>query len=129
LAVLHTVFMREHNRIARQLVTTNSHWTDERIYQESRRILNAEYQHIIYNEFLPVLLGHQYMSSFGLLPLTSGFSRDYSDSFDPSVTNEFSTAAYRVGHTLIPRIIEMYDAVRKNLQVSMDSLDIGWSDS
>ncbi len=74
---MHTLFLREHNRIARQLVTINSHWSDERVYQEARRILNAEYQHMIYNEFLPVLIGYQYMSSFGLLPLTSRHSDDY----------------------------------------------------
>ena len=49
--------------------------------QEARRILNAEYQHIIYNEFLPALLGQQYMSSFGLFPLTDGYSNDYRDDF------------------------------------------------
>ena len=49
--------------------------------QEARRILNAEYQHIVYNEFLPALLGHQYMKNFGLLPLTDGFSNDYEDDF------------------------------------------------
>ena len=106
--------------------------------QEARRVLNAEYQHIVYNEFLPALLGQQYMENFGLLPLTDGYSNDYRDDFvsltcpkfwsfnsckmicirqDPRVTNEFSTAGYRVGHTLIPRMIEMYSTVNQRLQV------------
>ena len=37
---------------------------------------------------------------------------------DPRVTNEFSTAGYRVGHTLIPRMIEMYSTVNQRLQVN-----------
>lgn len=73
--------------------------------QEARRILNAEYQHIIYNEFLPVLLGQNFMNSFGLWPLNVGASGDYRDDFDPRITNEFAAAAFRVGHTMIPSLI------------------------
>ncbi len=39
--------------------------------------------------------GNQFMTNFGLWPLTKGFSTDYLDDFDPRVTNEFSTAAFR----------------------------------
>lgn len=58
--------MREHNRLADDLRILNQHWDDERLYQQSRRIVIAEYQHIIYNEFLPRLLGHNAMHLYGL---------------------------------------------------------------
>ena len=44
LAVVHILFFREHNRIARELKRINPSWDDERLYMEARRILNAEYQ-------------------------------------------------------------------------------------
>ncbi len=80
---MHTLFVREHNRIARELQIINPQWSDEVLYQESRRILNAQWQHITYNEFLPILLGPTYMDIYGLWPLNSGFSNDYRSDFDP----------------------------------------------
>lgn len=64
---MHTLMAREHNRIAKTLIQINPHWDDETLYQEARRIVIAEIQHITYNEFLPILLGKDVMEKFGLL--------------------------------------------------------------
>ena len=103
---MHTLFHREHNRVARKLNLINPLWNDERVYQETRRIVVAEWQHIVYNEWLPIMLGQKFMKKYGLLPLTQGFSNSFMDNFDPRITNAFATAAFRVGHTLIPRYIK-----------------------
>lgn len=58
--------MREHNRLADGLRFLNPHWDDEHLYQEARRVLIAEYQHIVYNEFLPRILGHNAMNLYGI---------------------------------------------------------------
>ena len=58
LTVMHTVFMSLHNLIARELHRLNPHWKDTIIYQEARRTVNAMFQHIVYNEWLPIILGY-----------------------------------------------------------------------
>jgi len=102
LVVIHTLFMREHNRIAAQLERLNPRWSDDKIYQEARRINTAEYQHIMYKEWLPIIIGNNFMRSYGLFPLSSGYNFDYADNFDPRINNEFATAAFRFGHSMIP---------------------------
>ena len=57
LTITHTQWVRQHNQIAEQLAEMNPHWDDERLYQESRRVVVAMMQHITASEYLPLLLG------------------------------------------------------------------------
>ena len=77
---MHTMFLREHNRIATQLATLNPTWSDETIYQETRRIVVAMFQHVIYNEWLPIIVGDNSLSP-------NMNANGYYDSYDPNVNN------------------------------------------
>ena len=99
LTVLHTAFLREHNRQADRLAQLHPRWDDERLYQEARRIVGAEMQVITYKEFLPALLGHE-------LPAYRG----YRANVNPGLSNVFATAAYRFGHSQVGPDIGVVDA-------------------
>ncbi|KAK4008470.1 hypothetical protein OUZ56_013610 [Daphnia magna] len=113
LAVTHTVFLREHNRLAAELAYLNPSWDDERLFQESRRILIAQMQHITYNEWLPIVIGRTKMQELGLLPLQHGFSEEYYKNLNPGVLNEFASAAFRFGHTLIQGKQDLFNRQRR----------------
>uniref|UniRef100_A0A3Q3MD66 Peroxidasin n=1 Tax=Mastacembelus armatus TaxID=205130 RepID=A0A3Q3MD66_9TELE len=56
LTAMHTVWFREHNRIATELLRLNPHWDGDTIYHEARKIVGAQMQHITYSHWLPKLL-------------------------------------------------------------------------
>ena len=100
LASVHTLLMREHNRIADQIASANPGWTDEEIFQRARKLVGAEIQVITYQEFLPALLG----------PFAPGVNSVYDPNANASVLTEFSTALFRVGHTMLsPQLMRMQD--------------------
>lgn len=101
LTAMHTLFVREHNRLARIIKRRAPELTDDQIYERARAWVGALIQVITYNEFLPVLLGRH-----ALKPYTG-----YDAALNPGIMNEFSTAAFRVGHSMLsPELLRL----RKN---------------
>ena len=66
LAAMHTLFMREHNRICDLINEANPGLDDDVIYENARRIVIAEMQNIVYGEYLPVVLGEKAMRDANL---------------------------------------------------------------
>lgn len=118
------ILCREHNRLARHLRRINSRkfsnykyfcvfsakylldWDDEKLYQEARRIVGAEVQHITYNEYVPLLVGRSALKANGLLLQPQGHCDAYDPRVNPSIMNEFASAAYRL-HTLVHDVYKL----------------------
>ena len=79
------------------------------IFELARKIVGAQIQVITYDEFLPTILG----------PGAIGPYRGYDRAVDPTIATEFSTAAYRFGHTLLSASLLLIDADGGEGQVSL----------
>uniref|UniRef100_U5ES00 Putative peroxinectin-like protein n=1 Tax=Corethrella appendiculata TaxID=1370023 RepID=U5ES00_9DIPT len=111
LTAVQTLFLREHNRIAGILSSLNPHWKDETIFQETRRLIIAKLQHIAFNEYLPLIIGHKNFRVFSLNE-PKGYSKSYNPDINPSITNEFSAAAFRFGHSTVDGKFFVHDKNR-----------------
>ncbi|KAL3985805.1 hypothetical protein ACH3XW_40155 [Acanthocheilonema viteae] len=106
LMTMHTIFMREHNRLAMQIADLNPDLDGETIFHETRKIVGAELQHITFHYWLPKVLGKKQFDKL------IGPYRAYQPLLDASISNAFATAAFRFGHTLVNPILYRFD---KNL--------------
>ena len=109
LTALHTVFFREHNRLAAIIAGQDPRLSGDEIYQLARRIVGAQNQAITYNEFMPLLLG----------PDAIGPYTGYDPGVDPTVANEFSAAAFRVGHTMLSPGLLLVGADGQQARISL----------
>ena len=93
LHAMHTIWVREHNRIARQLKKAKPSTRGETIFQTTRKIVGAIWAKLVFEEYLPSLVD---LKSY----------KKYNSSVNPSVSNGFSAAAFRYGHSLIPNFFQ-----------------------
>lgn len=114
--MLQTVLVREHNRIAEILGSLNPTWNDRTVFEETRRIVIAQVQHITFNEYVPILLGENVARIMGLLPLQGTEQTNIYDSrVDPRTANEFAAGVGRFGHSMIRSIYSRVDSNYKNI--------------
>ena len=105
LTTMHLLWARQHNLIVDKLHALNPAWDDETLYQEGRRIVGAQLQHITYNEFIPIILGPTEVEKRNLRPLKVGYRIGDSKNVDPTIANEFASSAFRFAHTLLPVLL------------------------
>ncbi|KAH7955143.1 hypothetical protein HPB49_024771 [Dermacentor silvarum] len=116
LTVMHTLWLREHNKIAKGLQTVNPHWDDETLFQETRHILISEVQHLTLTEWLPSVLGPDAVKKYGLTPVQHGYYDGYSPKVNAGIRQAFQAAAFRFGHSLLPDITERYNKFHEKLE-------------
>jgi len=97
IALFQNLFLRFHNYIANKLQKDHPLWTDETVYQETRRIVAAVTQIITYDHFLPIILGENYINEYGLNNETN-----YDPTIMPAVAQEMTSGAFRLLHNIIP---------------------------
>ncbi len=93
---LHTLFMREHNKICDRLLAEGFK-NDEEIYQRARKEIGAIIEHITYEEFLPAV------------GVALSAYKGYDPTVRPDIANTFATAGYRIGHTMVADDILLRD--------------------
>jgi hypothetical protein len=112
---LHTLFVREHNRICDRLVKQGLK-NDELIYQMARKEVGAIIQAITFQEFLPAI--GIYLSQY----------TGYRPNIRPDITNTFATAGYRIGHTMVADDIflrsDLCQAIAPGV---LDLVDVFWT--
>ena len=96
LTALHTLFMREHNYWVNQIQADNPMLSWDELYEAARAMVVAEIQAITYKSFLPILLGPQALSPY----------EGYKSDTNAGIANEFATAAYRLGHSMISTVLK-----------------------
>ena len=94
LITLQLLFFREHNRLATAIAAAKPTWTDEQIFQAARKVNVAQYQHIIFDEWLESLLGPNYEAKD-----YKGYKPEVSP--NPTISMFFPATAFAFGHTSV----------------------------
>ena len=100
---MHTLWFREHNRLAEGLKGLNPHWDGDKLFEEARKIVGAQMQAITYKHWLALIIGDEGIKKMGVY-------RGYQANVDPSISNVFAASAFRFGHTLVQPIMPRMNA-------------------
>eukprot|EP00457_Paulinella_chromatophora_P001114 gb/GEZN01001116.1/.p1 GENE.gb/GEZN01001116.1/~~gb/GEZN01001116.1/.p1 ORF type:complete len:597 (-),score=45.00 gb/GEZN01001116.1/:293-2083(-) len=93
LTSMHTLWVREHNFIARRIHTETGTTDDQKLFSLARQEVIAEIQAITFNEWLPALLGENFLNPYNgyIIPQNCELA-----------TTEFATSIFRFGHSMVP---------------------------
>lgn len=94
LTAFHTIFLREHNRLVKVIQKRVGTSVAEVVYEGARAMNIAQFQKIVFEQFYPIAVGSQ-------LPPYAG----YKPGVDPAISDIFSGAAFRFGHTMVSNTV------------------------
>ena len=95
LNAIHTLWMREHNRLCGDLTFRRPHWTEDEKYWKARQVVIAKMQHILYTEWLPAVLGSQ-IGLLDTVQLRGTGAR---------IASEFGIVGFRFGHSIVSNML------------------------
>lgn len=100
LVTLQTAWAREHNyqvdQLEHHLSSIGVSWTDDQKFEAARAITEAEWQHVVFDEYVPTLIGD---NADNLLNAYKNFiGTDAYNSIGAGIINEWTTVAFRFGH-------------------------------
>lgn len=101
LTALHTLFLRVHNSIAVKIKWDYPDQSDEWIFQSARRVNQALFQKIVYNEYLPAMIGEKLEDC----PVTPDGVHCFNEKVRVMISDIFASAAFRVGHTMVGNFV------------------------
>ena len=120
LTAIHTLFNREHNRICDELqnhstVTWDNNngnpWTDDDFFYNARRIMTATWQKIVYEDWLPLIIGddtYTWLAGGQLNLRAQQFQNTfYHHNISPQIENSFSGAAFRQDIVIFAHLSKM----------------------
>ena len=96
LTMMHTIWVREHNRVVAELARLNPSFGDRPLYFLARHLIGGIMQKIVFEDYLPEVLGRQTVEEL----ILGGFA-GFDPHVDPRIPNAYATAAFRYGHSLI----------------------------
>jgi peroxidase len=103
---IHTLFVREHNRLASEIASRQSSADQESVYQLARKWVGALIQAITYEEFIPAILGSDAINPY------SG----YNPEVNATVSDEFATFGFRFGHSMLSPNLQVVDNDDRTLE-------------
>lgn len=109
---IHTLFLREHNRLVNFIRDRVGNVPPNLLYQAARAMNIAQFQKIVLEQFYPAATGRD-------LPAFNEFD----PKANPTVSDIFGGAAYRVGHTMVSNTIPRRDSLLNELP-SIPSLEV-----
>eukprot|EP01083_Nonionella_stella_P056059 147829_1 len=126
LTMLHTIFIRLHNMIARSIIDTvelnhpglDNAQIDELVYQYAKVIVNAIIQKIAYKDWLPTLFGPTATAEY------LGTYAGYDSNVTSAICNIFSSAVFRFGHSMIPQKLPLRNDKCNQKAYSNDDLEL-----
>ncbi len=99
-------YWAEQIRIVGEKFDVEEFHEDEFLFNRARQFTIATYQHVVYNNWLPLFIPRAFRDSMGELPPydnTPGYSAysGYNPAINPQIAHIFQSAAMRWGHTVV----------------------------